>query len=116
MGIDGPIVLEQTHSIDHITSRNPQFLLFGGDSDITGNYLYDDLWIFTWNETLFGKHLLSRQSQQAYCDLRHGKKNPSAISMWNLSCGEIASNSSRIGCRWEDIILLAWCNEEYQSL
>lgn len=90
---------------------DPALLIFGGDRNAPENAFLADQWIFT----LGHLHLLTKE------DLR-ASRNEICMpwlkpddTKFDWSCAALADVNSVDPCRWEDVVFMAWCTEQYDS-
>ena len=84
---------------------------FGGDS---GRRHFDDLWVLTLNEFINLNAKDIDYEHNRICKWRL-QRNSTAFQYWKESCDPDREVLASKLCRWEDILLMAWCNKQYQS-
>jgi len=89
----------------------PMLVIFGGDDGI--RYL-NDLWILRLREFTNQEKHNNEQKRNAACEWRL-TQNSTALKYWRESCDPKAELKTLQWCRWSDILLMAWCKQQYQS-
>ena len=89
----------------------PLLYQFGGDD---GKRNFGDHWVLTLKDVSESEQdVVSRR--EAVCRWKV-QTNSTAHTVWKESCDvQLNSSSLRKECRWQDILLMAWCIEQYQS-
>ena len=90
----------------------PIILKFGGDD---GKLHFDDLWIFLPREIVELKSVEYSSTHDAICSWRINT-NSTALQAWRKSCDPETRVLTLETCRWQEILLMAWCHKQYQSL
>lgn len=104
--------IEDLQSIE--TNSEPAIIIYGGDMSLPNNNYLDDLWLLTLKKVDLDTNKYFKRGKYDICKplLTPNKvdNNP-----WDWSCGSLATKNSRNPCRWEDVVLMAWCQGQYQS-
>lgn len=92
---------------------HPALLMYGGDYISSHDILLNDQWLLTLEQLqLNTEHI--EDARQKVC---HKILNPSKTgnNEFDWSCGALADIYSFSPCKWQDVVLVAWCNEQYNS-
>ena len=89
----------------------PSIMLYGGDGGLSSHRYFSETWSLSLRRLAIENS--GDDTIPAFCDWRRGP-NSNAFKAWRDSCG--ASNGTGGGeCHWRDIIIMAWCEGNYQS-
>lgn len=110
----------KSHDVDRM---DHVVIVFGGDGGLLHNS-YQDSYGFMSNAFFQDVWMLSlggisgsmkERHREEHCDWRLSL-NSTAQREWNASCGWSESKySSPDECSWDEILVMAWCKEQYQS-
>ena len=110
---------------DDYQKEGPSMVMFGGDGGLltnshensygfTSNSFFGDVWILRLRSPLMTKS--PENLKRNHCDWRL-KPNSTVQSLWNRSCGwKKHDQEAPQVCRWLDVLIIAWCTEQYQTL
>lgn len=108
------LLRDRRHAPAMLLGKNyqPAFIMFGGDEQWNPHEHYlNDLWAVHIDS--FATHNSDINSDETICE---EILDPS-YSRWNESCYHFSNNDNDVSdCTWSDILTMAWCRGEYQSL
>ncbi len=95
-------------------SIEPAIMMYAGDKGLTNDNFLSDQWFLTLNDLHFTTGIEVERQRDEAC---HYLLNPSRTgnNRWDWTCGALADENSDNACRFEDIILMAWCLKQYNS-
>ncbi len=93
---------------------DPALLIFGGDRNAPDNAFLADQWIFTLGHLHLLKKEDLRASHNEIC-MPWLKPNRAEDTKFDGSGAALADVNSVEPCRWEDVVFMAWCTEQYNS-
>lgn len=102
------------NSVELRNAIEPAMIMFGGDGGLPYDHFLGDQWILTVQGIYDAYHKNFSMNRTNFCsDLLH----PSSRSNYEfqLSCGYLAHIHSKNPCRWEEVVRMAWCLEQYNS-
>ena len=114
----------KVHEIVNDRREYPAVVMFGGDGGLlsnsqensygfTPNSFFDDAWILRLQSPSMTKQ---ENEKRNHCDWRL-KSNSTAQKLWNRSCGWKKEDQEQPKeCNWIDVLTIAWCMEQYQTL
>lgn len=114
----------KSYGFDDGKEGQPIALVFGGDGGLlhntyadsygfVPNSFYDDVWLLSPGGIGVSVRTMSQRRREDYCDWRILESSTSSQN-WSNTCGWDADRSAE-ECRLEDILIAAWCREQYQS-
>jgi len=106
-----------SHLLFHDTLNVPKLnndivVIFGGNLGLTKNKYIEDMWILTLEKLALSKPNSERRTERCR-EILHPNMNERVP--WDWSCGSLAGVNSSVPCRWEDIVLKAWCLDQFQN-
>jgi hypothetical protein len=92
----------------------PGILVFAGDQSLPNNSFLGDQWILTLQHLHSSLAPDAERRQASGCnELLDPSKTDNNPFDW--TCGILADINSNNPCRWEDLIKMAWCLEQYNT-
>jgi len=100
------------HNVSKVENLiHPALFIFGGDRNAPDNALLADQWILTLGHLQSSAEKDLRSTRNEICPSLLWTKN----TKFDWSCASLADENSINPCRWEDVALMAWCTEQYNS-
>lgn len=93
-------------------SIEPALVMFGGDLGLPYDNFLGDQWLLTIQGIHSAFEKVSSTRRQACVDLLQSSAKQ---FQFELTCGYLADVYSKNPCRWEDIVRMSWCLEQYNS-
>jgi len=106
--IDGPWPMAMTFGGDGAFLHNG----YNDDYGFMTNSLFDDVWILSAG-AIATNSSVQNQRRRDHCRWRQLPTSTS-FRIWNDTCGWNSAATRGI-CRWDEILIRAWCLEQYQS-